>query len=236
VKRGVDIAAPPRAPVLGKSVASWLRKNLFRNPTDGVITLIASAAVLWVAFQIFEWTVLNSVWNASSFEECQEIVAKLHGAGATGACWAVFNGRLGEVLFGPYPPDLYWRPIATSGLMMAVIISIFFTRHSKHLLWLSATFPFVAYILIWGGFGLQAVPSREIGGMFLIVIIAVTSAPLAIFLGILLAIGRTYAIAPVRMSFAMGAVCRLSFYFSRLRRSGLISSHLERTSTLYSVH
>ncbi len=56
--------------------------------------------------------------------------------------------------------------------------------------WFSAAFPLIAYFLLWGGLGLEQVPSSRFGGFLLTMIIGVTGISASLPIGILLALGR----------------------------------------------
>jgi general L-amino acid transport system permease protein len=128
----------------------WLRRNLFGSLASSLMTLISIAVILLVVPPIFEWAVLNSVWNARSLDECRTIIAATHGEGASGACWAVINERKWQFLFGFYPSDLYWRPTLAFVLLVVAVAPVLFTTLPRRTLWLSALYPFIAYVLIWG--------------------------------------------------------------------------------------
>ncbi len=162
-----------------------------------------------MALLLFEWAVLRGVWTAASFKECGEIVARIHGPGPKGACWAVFNGRISEFLFGPHPPEFIWRHVSACVLIIAALAPLIFGALPRKLLWLSVACPFIALILITGGVSPEASRSFQVGGIFMILVIAATSATIAISSGTLLAIGHKYAAAPVRVTCAaITAFCR----------------------------
>ncbi|MEM7056685.1 MAG: hypothetical protein AAF557_03790 [Pseudomonadota bacterium] len=133
----------------------WLNTNLFSGPSNTAISLVTIAAMSWVLFQLFEWAVLRSVWNAGSRGECRDVITSFYGDSATGACWAVFNGRVTELLIGSYPPVLIWRPIAAFALILAALSPVLVTTVPRSLLWISVTCPFVAHVLVFVGSALR---------------------------------------------------------------------------------
>ena len=48
------------APVSEKSWTAWIRKNLFANPTDSAMTLIALAAILYFLPPMLNWLFLSA--------------------------------------------------------------------------------------------------------------------------------------------------------------------------------
>ena len=62
--------------------------------------------------------------------------------------------------------------------------------HRSRWLLFAGVYPVIAYVLLWGGLGLEPVPSSRFGGFLLTVIIGVTGIAASLPLGILLALGR----------------------------------------------
>ncbi len=139
--------APPASEV---GVIKWLRENLFSGVLNTILTLVGIAAVVWVVQAALPWF-LHGVWNANSLSECRQIIAETWGEGAHGACWAVIRERWNQFLFGFYPSDLYWRPVLALALFFAAVAPVLFAELPRKLLWASALYPAVAYILLWGG-------------------------------------------------------------------------------------
>ena len=132
-------------PITESGAIKWLRENLFSGWFNTLLTLASLAIIWWSVAAIGPW-LWNMVWNAGSLRECREILA-----GAEGACFAVINDRWHQLLFGFYPPSLYWRPTLTLVLLFVAFAPILFPSPPRKLLWFSAAYPFVAYHLLWGG-------------------------------------------------------------------------------------
>ena len=146
-----DTMLPPEPPPASQSGAvKWLRENLFSGLSNTVLTLLAIAAVVWLAQEFLPWF-LHGVWKANSLAECRQIIAERWGDGATGACWAVIRERWNQFLFGFYPSDLYWRPILALVLLFAALAPILFSQLPRQMLWFSAIYPGLGYLLLWGG-------------------------------------------------------------------------------------
>lgn len=137
-------------PVSERGAVKWLRENLFSGALNTILTLAGIGAVLWLAQALLPWF-LHGVWNANSLAECRQIIAERWGEGAHGACWAVIRERWNQFLFGFYPSDLYWRPVLALALLFVALAPVLFSGLPRKLLWASALYPAVAYILLWGG-------------------------------------------------------------------------------------
>ncbi|MBP2236548.1 general L-amino acid transport system permease protein [Sinorhizobium kostiense] len=138
------IAASPRPAAQG-GVAEWARKNLFNGWLSTLLTVASVTIVVWMAMALAPW-LSNSIWRANSLAECRQILD-----GASGACWGVIRDRWPQLLFGFYPPHLYWRPVLTFALLIAALAPILFRAIPQRALWFSAVYPGFAYWLIWGG-------------------------------------------------------------------------------------
>ncbi|MBD3786355.1 MAG: amino acid ABC transporter permease [Sphingomonadales bacterium] len=146
-----DTMLPQMEPPNQQSGAvKWLRENLFAGWFNTVLTLLGLAVVYWLVTHFYPWF-RHGVWSANSMAECRTIIAERWGEGASGACWAVINERWHQFLFGFYPPELYWRPIAVFlGLFLAVA-PVLFTQLPRQMLIFSLAFPLLAIWLLWGG-------------------------------------------------------------------------------------
>ena len=141
-----DTMLPEQAPPLRESGAvKWLRENLFAGWLNTLLTLGSLLVIWWSLAAIGPW-LWNTVWNAGSLRECRELLD-----GTAGACFAVINDRWHQLMFGFYPPRLYWRPVLTFALLLVALAPVLFSNLPRKLLYFSAIYPFVAYFLLWGG-------------------------------------------------------------------------------------
>jgi general L-amino acid transport system permease protein len=136
-------ALPP--PVSQRGAVKWLRENLFSSPLNGILTIAAVAAIVWIIISAFPWW-WNSVWNAASLKECREIVAASAGEGATGACWAFLRPWWSAFIFGYYPSAETWRPTLTFGLLFAALAPVLFAGQKRSLTIILAVV--AAYLLL----------------------------------------------------------------------------------------
>jgi len=140
-----EMLGPQAPPVSQIGAVRWLRENLFSGPLNTVLTLGSVFVVWWIVLHIGPW-LMNSVWNAGSLAECRQI---LDGVG--GACFAVIRDRWAQLLYGFYPSHLYWRPNLAMVLMLVALLPILFAGVPRKLMWFSALYPAVGYVLLWGG-------------------------------------------------------------------------------------
>ncbi|OUD09386.1 hypothetical protein BVC71_05900 [Marivivens niveibacter] len=163
----IDPSAPP---VSETGVVKWMRENLFSGWLNTVLTLIALYVIYTVLAGVLPW-LWNSVWNTGSLSECREALMVTIGGGShDGACFAVISDRWTQLMFGFYPPELYWRPILAFILMFVALAPILFAdKVPAKLMIFTAAYPFLATWLLWGGsFWL---PLLVIGG-FVVAVVA----------------------------------------------------------------
>ncbi|MDN5567720.1 MAG: amino acid ABC transporter permease, partial [Paracoccus sp. (in: a-proteobacteria)] len=122
-----DSMLPATPPPTGQTGAvRWLRENLFSGPVNSVLTIAGLLIVYLLIAHFWDWFA-HSVWNASSLNECRDIISATWGPDARGACFAVIHERWNQFLFGFYPSHLYWRPTMTLGLMMVALAPVLFS-------------------------------------------------------------------------------------------------------------
>jgi general L-amino acid transport system permease protein len=69
----------------------------------------------------------------------------------------------------------------------------------KHLIKFTIIFPIVAFILLYGGFGFQIIPTNKWGGLLVTLVLGVFGIAIAFPLGILLALGRRSQLPVISM-------------------------------------
>ena len=146
-----DSMVEQREPPLSQSGAyKWIHQNMLSTPLNVILTVVSLWVIWAVLSHLLPWAVFG-IWDADSLAQCREIRDEIYGADASVACWAVISERWNQLLFGFYPPELYWRPILAFVLFLAAITPVLFSSLPRKLLWLSLAAPFVLYWLIWGG-------------------------------------------------------------------------------------
>ncbi len=144
------MVAEAEPPVSETGAFHWLRENLFSGWFNIIVTLASLAVVIWILGHILPWF-LQSVWDADSLTECREIRNERYGEGAASACFAVIVERWNQLLFGFYPQELYWRPVVAFILFLVAVGPILFQSLPRKMLAFSLIYPFLGYLLLWGG-------------------------------------------------------------------------------------
>lgn len=75
---------------------AWLRRNLFANALDSVVSVVLGVILVWATFTLVSWTLFDAAW---------------------GPLWE--NMRL--LFVYRYPADLIWRPMAVAGVFIALL-------------------------------------------------------------------------------------------------------------------
>ncbi len=134
-------ASPPPSSAVGP--IAWVRQNLFSSVSNTVMTLLGIYVIYSLLASVVPWLLLNSVWNASSLQDCRSI--------DNGACLAVIRERYLQFIYGFYPNEERWRPVVAFVLMLVALWPVLFAGAPRKLLFGSMLYPAVAYWLIWGG-------------------------------------------------------------------------------------
>jgi len=171
---------------------AWLRSNLFNTWYNTLLTV----AIVWLLASVLpgliEWAFLRAHWMGATSDVCR--------ASQDGACWAFVSEKARFILFGTFPYDEQWRPLATLLIFFVILGTSAIRRFWKP--WL---------LLVWGGglglagllmrggvFGLTVVEDELWGGLPLTFMLAVIGLGVAFPLSILLALGRRSSMAGVR--------------------------------------
>ena len=97
------------------------------------------------------------------------------------------------MIYGFYPEEHRWRPNLVFGLLF---VALFYGLYDKapsrrYGLWFVCAYPFLAYILLYGGMlGMEYVESLKWGGLLLTIVLGVTGIAFSIPFGVVLALGR----------------------------------------------
>jgi general L-amino acid transport system permease protein len=125
--------APPPPSTIGP--VHWARENLFSSPLNALLTALSLAVIVFGLPPVLDWAIFKSVWNASSLQECRQIIAAEFGEGQTGACWAIINERFNQLVYGFYPAELRWRPNVAAVLLVVALAPALFAN-IRPLAWL----------------------------------------------------------------------------------------------------
>jgi general L-amino acid transport system permease protein len=198
-----DLPPPPNS----TGVVGWAKANLFSSPLNIALTLLA----LWFLWQILppsiHWLFSGAVWAAADRKECWALME----APRDGACWAFIRGSLELFLYGWYPEPERWRVDLTFVLFAAAVFGALRENIPGKKYWLifAAAFPFIDAWLLFGGFGLEAIPTNKLGGILLTLVVAVTGISFSLPIGVALALGRRSRLPVLR------ALCVIFIEFIR---------------------
>ena len=171
------------APVKTEGPVAWIRINLFSGLVTSLLTLVVGAVLLYLLPKLFSWAVLHAVWRPN-FEACR--------ADGAGACWGLVAEKYRFILFGRYPFEEQWRPLAATLLMLALLIASCSRAFWKP--WLPALWALVlaaSFILMNGNMlGLGKVETDRWGGLPLTILLASLSMTLAFPIAMAVALGR----------------------------------------------
>ena len=128
------------------------------------------------------WAVIDAAWLTDG-GACRQ---------AAGACWSVVSQNIRFILFGFFPYESHWRPLAAMLILFALLYCSQNRRcWKKWLLWAWLGGLAAMGILMKGGvLGLASVESTEWGGLPLTLLLSVFGLTAAYPLGVVLALGR----------------------------------------------
>ncbi|MEX6508900.1 amino acid ABC transporter permease [Jiella sp. M17.18] len=138
---------PPPASDIG--IIGTTRRNLFATPLDSVLTIIAGAFIVWAAWNIVDWALVNAVFHGSDRTACTP-----QGGGGEGACWAFISAKFAQFMYGTYPFGDRWR-IDLSVVMLVVLVAgvaipaVPYKRLNAILL--LGVYPVITLVLLTGG-------------------------------------------------------------------------------------
>ena len=204
-----------KPPVATTGIVGWLRMNLFSNWFNTIITLL----VLYFLYQLIPWFLNWSVFTADfTHNYLGEKIVDRTGCSRVanpeeyhGACWSIIIVRFYQFIYGFYPREFVWRVDLTYILLAIAIIPLLFESFPfrKHFLKFTFVFPIIAFFLLYGGLGLDIVPTNKWGGLLVTLVLGVVGIALAFPIGIILALGRRSNLPVISM------ICTLFIEFIR---------------------
>ena len=179
---GLHPDLPPPPSEVG--VVGWVRHNLLATKTDIFLTIVSFYLIYLLVPPVISWAFLNADWSGDTREACT----------SGGACWVFISVRMGQFMYGFYPPEERWRIDTTFILLVALMVPMFI-ENFRHKAWLGAfilfIFPVIGFYLLAGGaFGLVEVETPRWGGLALTLIISIVGIVGSFPIGLLLALGR----------------------------------------------
>ena len=166
-------------------VVLWMKDNLFSSSSNTVLTFVALYLIYLLLPPILNWTIFDANFDLNADNQS---------CGREGACWAFINANLKMFVYGFYPQEELWRVNTMFGIIVALVAFGAFIKKSQYrahyIIGAFLIYPVVAFILLYGGLGLEIVETDKWGGLTLTIVVAAVGIIASFPLGILFALGR----------------------------------------------
>ena len=199
-----EMAPPQPAPPRERGPIAWMRKNLFANPYDSILTIIGLLIVAFIVPPLVDWALIQAQWTGTDRTFCATVAqGGIQPEGWSGACWAFVNAKFGQFMFGRYTFDERWRVILVAILFVALLVPMMIPRlphKGLNAFLLFLALPVVSYFLLVGGYlGLPHVETQLWGGLMVTLSLSFVGIVVSLPLGILLALGRRSKMPVIKM-------------------------------------
>ena len=180
-----------KPPLTSIGVVGWMKSNLFNGIFNSVLTVLTLFFLCKIVPPLIRWIFIDSLWISTAVE-CRSV---------TGACWSIISANYRFILFGFFPYELQWRPLAAMILLISLLL---ISRNRKFwnrflfYAWVVGLF-FMAVLMKGGLLGLAPVDSTQWGGLPLTFLLAVFGLTAAYPLGVILALGRRSKMVGVKV-------------------------------------
>ncbi|MEX2618364.1 MAG: amino acid ABC transporter permease [Alphaproteobacteria bacterium] len=181
---------PPPSRQVG--AIAWLRQNLFSTWLNSLLTLLAVYFLYTVIPPFVDWAILSADISGETYRDCT----------SGGACWAMIRVRFDQFIYGFFPHDQRWRIDLGFLLLFCAAIPLLIegVPGKKYLAaFVFLLYPFIAFVLFHGGFGLEVVDTAQWGGLMLTMVLATVTIVVSLPLGIVFALGRRSDMPIVRV-------------------------------------
>jgi general L-amino acid transport system permease protein len=171
-----------KPPATDVGVIGWMKHHLFNSPFNSIATILVIGFLCRIIPDFVQWAFIDSVWFTSG-QECHE---------AKGACWSIVTQNIRFNVFGYYPYEHQWRPLAAMIILVGMLVySRDWNKWNKKLgyLWLVALFT-MGLLMKGGMFGLVSVESTKWSGLPLTLLLSFFGILASYPLGVVLALGR----------------------------------------------
>jgi general L-amino acid transport system permease protein len=172
-----------KPPVIELGAMGWLRKNLFSNWYNSLLTIFGLYLLYILIPPLVNWIFLDANFVGSTRDDCTN----------EGACWIFIQQNIKLIFYGLYPTEELWRiNFVYFILLLSGVYLLIPNLNYKG--WVGAfllvIFPIICVIMLSGGLGLESVETRLWGGLFLTLVIAGVGIVLSLPIGVMLALGR----------------------------------------------
>lgn len=181
------------APVTVSGPIAWVRQRFFSSIGNAVLTLLSLYLIYLAIPPLIEWAVTNALFSYPPDAQSGARPVTNKDCVGEGACWLYVQARFGQFIYGFFPVEERWRVDLTFLLMVVGIVGLVWEKikgKKYFAIFLFGLFPFIAFWLLGGGWGLTPVSTGQWGGMMLTMIIGGVAIVLSPPIGILLALGR----------------------------------------------
>ncbi len=167
------------APSGSKGIAKWVKDNLFPSVTSSILTILSILLLCYVLPPLLDWMIFDATWSGTKEEITKD-----------GARWIFIYEKFNQFIYGFYPEELYWRPNLILALFVLSVVAFKKITNIKVRIAILILFPIIAFVLLYGGFGLQIVPTTKWGGLLLTIVVAAVGIVVSFPIGIIFALGR----------------------------------------------
>ena len=141
-----EMQTPLPPPSLHVGFIGWMRANLFSSITNGVLTLLGIALLIWIVPPLIRFLLIDAVWTGSNREACL--------GPEVGACWPFIKAKFAQLIYGFYPSGERWRVnlvffLGAALLVPLLVLSWPHKRLNSFLFFVA--YPVLAFILLTGG-------------------------------------------------------------------------------------
>jgi len=188
---------PPPATV---GALGWIRANLFPSVGSGVLTLLMSLSLIWIALPFVDFLLVDAVWTGSDREACLASAERP----VVGACWAFVADRFAYIVYGSYPIAGRWRVdilFAMLALGSAWLLWLEAPRRDIGTIYFFAVLPVASFVLLHGfePIGLPVVDTALWGGITVTIVVAAVGIVVSLPIGVVLALGRRSRLPAARL-------------------------------------
>jgi general L-amino acid transport system permease protein len=144
--------APSRPPPPNTTgVVGWAMRNLFPNAINAVLTILGIAFIVWIAWGIIEWAIVDATFVGENRDAC--VVGQSEGR-MLGACWPYIGAKFHQFVYGFYPFDQRWRVNICFAIGIAALVPMLTPSvpyKAWNALFLLVVYPLMTFILLTGG-------------------------------------------------------------------------------------
>jgi len=199
---------PPPVSLVGP--VGWLRANLFSTWYNALLTLAAFGLLYLIVPPFVDWAFTQANWAFPSDVQSGARLPSKADCTEGGACWLFVGARFSQFVYGFFPEAERWRA-DLAFVVFAFCIAALLIERVKGKRYIAVFFfglyPFLAFWLLHGGFGLPVVETRAWGGVLLTLVMGAIGIVFSLPIGVLLALGRRSDLPVIRMASVLFIEC-----------------------------